>query len=106
MRIGMIKFCTFLTVLIIAFLLSNCSIRFGSSPASVAIDPQKARALSDRFMEDFANDRRDAMYSKMEKEFHDITSREQFQGLMDTIYQRMGKLTHYEYDHEEIGEKT
>jgi hypothetical protein len=88
----------------IALLSSGC-IRFVSTPNGEVIDPQKARAFSDGFMDDLVHDRRDALYSKMEKEFHDISSRDQFDGLMDNLYDQFGKVTKYEYVRDEVGVK-
>lgn len=105
MSVGAFKRFALLCALASAMLLSGCTRFVVSSGGGASIDERKARAFADGFMDDFANDRRDAMYSKMEKEFHDITSREQFQGLIDTLHEQFGKLTRFEYAREEVGAK-
>ena len=79
----------YLCIIVIVALTSSC--RNG-----LAVDSQKARAFGDLFMDDLIHDRRDAIYSKMEPEFHNLTSKEQFVNGLDTIYQQVGKLNKFE----------
>ena len=56
-------------------------------------------------MEDVVSDREDAMYSKMESEFHQITPRDKFTDLIRTLDGQFGKITSYRFDHDEVGAK-
>jgi hypothetical protein len=69
------------------------------------IDTQKARKFSDAFLEDAVNGRQDALYSKMENEFRQITSREKFSDILRLVDNQFGRLTDYTFDHDEIGAK-
>jgi hypothetical protein len=80
-------------------------ITFVSSPDGSVIDAQKARRFSDSFMEDVVNDRQDAMYSKMESEFHQITPRDKFTDVIHALDEKFGKVTSYKFDHDEVGSK-
>jgi hypothetical protein len=84
-------------------LLANC-ITFSTSTVST-IDAQKARKFADAFVADYVNGREDALYSKMENEFRQITPREKFADLMRALDERFGKVTNYIFDHDEIGGK-
>ncbi|MET0649123.1 MAG: hypothetical protein ABW208_21135 [Pyrinomonadaceae bacterium] len=68
----------------------------GCGRGGVVVDSQKARAFSDSFMDGVVHDRRDAMYSKMEPEFHGLTSRQQFDDSLNTLYERVGKPLKFE----------
>jgi hypothetical protein len=74
-----------LCIVLIAASLSGCG-RGGG-----VVDSQKARAFSDSFMDALIHDKRDAMYSMMEPEFHGLTSRQQFDGVLNTLHERAGK---------------
>ena len=76
-----------------AILLAGCCL---AGCRTIAVDPQKARAFSDLFMDDVIHDRRAAFYSKMEPEFHEITSLEKFTASMDDLYQQFGKPIQFE----------
>ena len=79
----------YLCIIVIVSLTSSC--RNG-----LAVDSQKARAFGDLFVDDLIHDRRDAIYSKMEPEFHNLTSKEQFVNGLDTIYQQVGNPNKFE----------
>lgn len=78
----MTRYLAFLLVSI-AMLLPSCS--------GGMVDPEKAVALGDLFMNDVINDRRDEIYSKMESEFHDFSSRDQLAIVLDSLYEEVGK---------------
>jgi hypothetical protein len=78
-----------LCIVVIAALTLSCR----NGPA---VDSQKARAFGDLFMDDLIHDRRDAVYSKMEAEFHNLTNKEQFVDGLDTIYEQVGKPSTFE----------
>jgi hypothetical protein len=80
-------------------------ITFVSTSDGSVIDAQKARTFSDAFMEDVVNERQDAMYSKMEGEFHQITPRDKFTDLIHALDEQFGKVTSYKFDHDEVGAK-
>ena len=84
--------------------LSAGCITFSTSTIST-IDAQKARKFTDAFVADYVNGRQDALYSKMEIEFRQISSREKFTELMHALDERFGKVTNYAFDHDEIGRK-
>jgi hypothetical protein len=92
----------FALALVTAFC-ASC-ITFSTSTVSI-VDAQKARKFVDVFVEDVVNDRHDAMYSKMENEFHEMTSREQFDDAVRALDERFGKITAYKFDHDEPGTK-
>jgi hypothetical protein len=83
---------------------SGACITFSTSTVST-IDAQKARKFADAFVDDFVNGRQDSLYSKMENEFRQITSREKFTDVMRALDERFGKITNYTFDHDEIGGK-
>ena len=87
----------------LAALCASC-ITFSTKTISL-VDAQKARTFTDAFVEDVVNDRRDAMYSKMEREFHEITSRDKFDDALRPLDERFGKITAYKFDHDEPGTK-
>ena|SRR5437763_1523619 len=80
-------------------------ITFSTSTVSI-VDAQKARRFADGFVEDAVHDRRDAMYSKMENEFREITSREKFDDALRPLDERFGKIASYTFDHDEPGTKS
>jgi len=84
--------------------LSAACITFSTSKLST-IDAQKARKFGAAFVEDAVNGRQDALYAKMENEFRQITSREQFADLMQAVDERFGRITNYTFDHDELGGK-
>lgn len=67
-----------------------------SGRGGVVVDSQKARVFGDAFMGEVIHDRRDAMYSMMEPEFHGLTSRQQFDESLNTLYERAGKPIKFE----------
>ena len=81
-------------------------ITFVSTTDGSVIDRQKAFTFCNSFMEDVVSDRQDAMYSKMESEFHQITTRDKFTDLIHTLDEQFGKITSYSFDHDEVGAKT
>jgi hypothetical protein len=81
-------------------------ITFVSTTNGSVIDRQKAFTLSNVFMEDVVTDREDAMYSRMESEFRQITPRDKFTDLIHTLNEQFGKITTYRYEHDEVGAKT
>jgi hypothetical protein len=80
----------YLCTIIIVALLSGCG------QGGVVVDSQKARAFSDSFMDNVIHDRRDKMYTMMEPEFHSLTSRQQFDGGLDSLYEQVGRPTMFE----------
>ena len=88
-----------------ATLLCLGCITFVSTTNGSVIDRQKAYTFSNSFMEDFVSDREDAMYSKMEGEFHQITPRDKFTDLKHKLDEQFGKITSYRFDHDEVGAK-
>ena len=91
-------------MLVVAAHCSAC-ISFVSTSGYSNIDRQKARTFSDAYIEDVIKDNQDAMYSKMESEFHQITTRDKFTQLIDSIKAQFGKITEYEFVRDEIGVK-
>ncbi len=79
-------------------------ITFSTSTVSL-VDAEKARKFADAFVEDVVNNRRDAMYSKMENEFHEITSRENFDEVLRPLDERFGQITSCKFDFDEPGTK-
>lgn len=69
---------------------------FLPSCSAGVVDLQKALALGDVFMSDIIDDRRDEIYLKMEPEFHDLTSRDQFVSGLDNLYGQVGRPTAFE----------
>lgn len=69
------------------------------------IDRQKAFTLTNLFMEDVVTDREDAMYSRMESEFRQITPRDKFTDLVQTLNEKFGRITTYRYERDEVGAK-
>jgi hypothetical protein len=47
-------------------------------------------------MDDLTHDRRDAIYSKMEPEFHNLTNKQQFVNGLDILYGQVGKPSKFE----------
>ena len=47
-------------------------------------------------MDHVIHDRRDEMYSLMEPEFHNLTSRQQFDGGLNTLYEQVGKPVRFQ----------
>src|SRR5205809_1449278 len=78
-----------LSVMVFAALLSSCS-------HGVVVDPYRARPFGDLFMDDLINDRRDALYAKMEPEFHNLTPEQEFVNGMDTLYRQVGEPSRFE----------
>src|SRR5205814_510687 len=74
----------YLSVILLGAVLSGCS-------HTLVVDSQRARVFGDSFVDDLIHDRRDAVYSKMEPEFHNLTSRQQFVGGLDSFYEQVGK---------------
>lgn len=68
----------------------------GCGRAGVVVDSEKARAFSDSFMNEVVRDRRDSMYSMMEPEFQSLSSIQQFDSGLDTLYERTGKPIKFE----------
>jgi hypothetical protein len=78
-----------ISVLVFAALLSSCG-------HGVVVDPNRARPFGDFFMDDLINDRRKALYAKMEPEFHNLTTEQEFVNGMDTLYRQVGKPSRFE----------
>jgi uncharacterized protein YcgL (UPF0745 family) len=78
---------------ILAILFSGCF----SAQSSKPIDAQKARVFSDSLLADLVSERRDDAYQKMETEFHRAVSREQFDVVVDALYEKFGKPVNFEY---------
>ncbi len=76
-------------IIVIAAVTLSCS-------DGLAVDSQKALAFGELFMDDLIHDRRDALYSKMEPEFHNLTSKQQFVDGLDARYEQVGKPTKFE----------
>lgn len=92
----------FALALVTAFC-ASC-ITFSTSTVSI-VDAQKARKFADAFVEEVLNDRHDAMYSKMESEFHEMTSRAEFDEAVRALDDRFGKIIAYKFDRDEPGTK-
>jgi hypothetical protein len=93
-----------LAILMVAALSCGC-ITFVSTSNGPVIDVKKARVFSDAYLDDVVKDNQDAMYSKMEDEFHKITSREKFTELIHSVDEQFGRLTDYEFVGDEVGVK-
>jgi hypothetical protein len=100
----MIRVYRSIVILIVAALSCGC-ITFVSTSNGPAIDVKKARMFSDAYLDDVVKDNQDAMYSKMEDEFHQITSREKFTELIHSIDEQFGRITDYEFVGVEVGVK-
>ena len=85
MRLRTVHLC----ILVIAALTLSCR-------NALVVDSQRARSFADSFLDDLIHDRRDAIYSKMEPEFHNLTSKPQFADVLDTLYEQFGKPNKFE----------
>jgi hypothetical protein len=99
-----VRLCGLAAIAAATLLCLGC-ITFVSTTNGSLIDRQKAFTFSNSFMEDVVSDREDAMYSKMESEFHQITPRDKFTDLIHTLDDQLGKITSYRFDHDEVGAK-
>ena len=71
--------------------------QIASSKNVEPIDPQKARILSDEFLDDYINNRREAMYAKILKSTQRHFSREQMDSLMNYCSEQFGKVVEFEF---------
>ena len=88
-----------------AVLLCPGCIRFVSTTNGAVIDREKAFTFSNSFMDDVVRGSEEALYSKMESEFHQITTREKFAEVRHSLDEQFGKITSYTFDHDEVGAK-